>query len=139
MKKIALTSGKFALVDDEYYDKLNTHKWLYSKLGYAARYDYSAQPRRYVLMHREVISARPGQIVDHINRNRLDNTSSNLRIVTRSQNASNTNRIVKGCSYFKPYDKWMARITTNGKTKFLGYFSTQEEATAAYIKEKQQW
>lgn len=79
-------------------------------------------------------------VVDHINRNRLDNRSSNLRICDKRQNSfnrrCNSATGVKGVYFITkesvPWAKYKAGITLNGKSVHLGYFVTIEEAARAY-------
>jgi len=76
--------------------------------------------------------------VDHINRNRKNNSWKNLRIVTRTQNNGNmgisslNSSGFKGVSYNKRKDKWRAYIKKQGKQHHLGYFENKESAAKAY-------
>jgi len=78
----------------------------------------------------------PPAETDHINRDRSDNRWRNLRPATRLENAANKGLLCtntsgyRGVNWFKPYQKWMARASAGGKTKFLGYFDIPEEAAA---------
>lgn len=133
MKKIELTQGRCAVVDNEDYDRLNKFKWHYSQ-GYASNsrsVKKSLGKQGPESMHRLVLNAKEGEEVDHINRNPLDNRRKNLRIVTRSQN--NRNRGGKGYSFHKKRKKWEAQICINRKIKHLGYFSTEIDARKAYL------
>jgi hypothetical protein len=70
--------------------------------------------------------------IDHINGIKTDNRIENLRWVSRSTN--NRNRpSTKGYCWSKQMQKWMARITIDGKQKHLGFFETEAKARAAYI------
>ena len=78
------------------------------------------------------VSMDNGLDVDHIDRDKHNNSISNLRIATRSQNLHNTvNR--KGCYWCKNTNKWVARSCLNGKQKTIGYYDTEAEAYAAYV------
>lgn len=80
----------------------------------------------------------PEEMIDHINGNKLDNRFSNLRLATRSQNASNTSRRRTNSSGYKGVvkykNKWKAQITHKQKVHYLGLYDTKEEAHEAYIK-----
>ena len=74
-------------------------------------------------------------IIDHIDRNKLNNHISNLRVVTQLQNSYNTN--AKGYFYDTNRDSFRTQIAYEcGKVKFLGRFKTEEEAHKAYLAAK---
>jgi hypothetical protein len=93
-----------------------------------------AGEHKLVYLHRVILEARPGETVDHIDRDGLNNTRSNLRIVSLSTNA--WNRRTWGRSRFKGVCKdrglWRACIKTDGKTKHLGRFVTEDAAAQAF-------
>lgn len=100
MKEIQLNHGKVAFVDDEDYERLCGYKYSFSNHGYARRYckerSKNVRTSTCILMHHEIIGIPPvGLMVDHINRDRLDNRKSNLRFVTRKQNNANRKKIMK--------------------------------------------
>lgn len=134
MKKIPLTKGKFAIVDDEDYEWLSERKWHIGGSGYAVRFS----KRKCCLMHREIMKTPRGMDVDHINGNTLDNRKENLRNCTRSQNNMNRNAYRKTLSGFKGvyWDKekhlWYSRITYSGTDFRLGYFRDPVDAALAY-------
>ena len=82
-------SDKFTLISKSTANKLNgINIHFYSKnkkFPYAGVY-YNGDS---VMLHRFVMKAKKGQIVDHINGNTLDNRLENLRIVTCTQNHYN--------------------------------------------------
>ena len=85
--------------------------------------------------------AFPEGCVDHINRNRSDNRICNLREADKSENGQNkslpqSNNTHGFLGVTRDTGKWSARITTNGKTKYIGLFATPELAHAAYLEEK---
>lgn len=133
MKKIQLTQGYETLVDDKDYPGLCKFKWYFSQ-GYAKRDTYKNGKRYNFLLHRLILKPPHLLFVDHINHNGLDNQRSNLRIVTHTQNMRNC-KVFKtsktkfsGITFFKPLNKWRARITVMGKEIFLGYFTNIDEA-----------
>jgi len=78
----------------------------------------------------------PGSLeVDHINGLRDDNRRENLRLVTPAQNQHNR-RSAKGYSFHKRHKKWKAQIFLNDKNRHIGYYTTEEEARAAYLEAK---
>ncbi len=142
MKKIPLTQGYFALVDDENYVWLSRYNWCVSG-GYAVRTLYVSK-NKYTLqrMHRLILGLnyKDGKICDHINGNGLDNRQSNLRIVTSQQNSFNRKvgtgfvSAHKGVYWSSREDKWKASITIDGKFFHLGYFVDEIEAAKCYDK-----
>lgn len=79
--------------------------------------------------------------VDHIDGNRTNNRFDNLRVVTREQNCFNSAKPVTNKSGYKgvclnPTLKrpWVAQISIEGVTRNVGYYSSPEEAHAAYVK-----
>jgi hypothetical protein len=74
--------------------------------------------------------------VDHIDGNIINNDASNLRWVTRQQNAFN-NKKAKGYSFHKPTNKWRASICVNKNRIHLGMYDDEESARAAYLKGKE--
>lgn len=95
MAVIHLNDGQACLVDEADLKEVSQHKW-YCKNGYAATTYHRKGSSRTdknrnvnVSMHRLLMGAEEGQEVDHIDRNRLNNQRSNLRVVSRSQNLAN--------------------------------------------------
>lgn len=139
MKQIMLTRGLAALVDDEDYEWLSQWKWCAAKNSrsgafYAARNEKPAL----ILMHRQIMSAPRGLVVDHINHNTLDNQRANLRLVTYSQNLANRHKGQScssrflGVSWDKNAQKWRSTIIVEGQRMHLGMFSDETEAALAY-------
>lgn len=89
------------------------------------------------LVHVLVWEAHNGEVpagleLDHIDRNPLNNCISNLRLATRSANLLNSGH--KGVCLRK--NKYVTRLTVDGKTKQLGTFLTFDEAHACYLAHK---
>lgn len=149
MAYLELSHGMKATIDDEDFEFLSQWRWsrLYNKKRgtcYVVRKEpKSGKNRRLIQLHRVIVRASKGQIVDHVNHDTLDNRRQNLRIVTWSQNACNRKRKVNSTSGFKGVTlrphlgkksgrSWEARISLNGKIKSLGVFRTAEEAHEVY-------
>jgi hypothetical protein len=142
MKKIPLTQGKFALVDDSDFKWLNQWKWFALKTRhtyYAARsLHMSSGTTRPIYMHREITKPLGGLMVDHISRDGLDNRKCNLRQATGTQNQANRGRIknsksgYKGVTWNKIHNKWHTKIGHKGKTIWIGRFSCLIKAARAY-------
>ena len=139
MKKVKLTQGKYALVDDADFVRLNAFKWCCSN-GYAMRRILKLDGKSKAwFMHWEILGKpSKGFEIDHRDMNRINNQRSNLRIATTSQNRSNRGKIksntsgFKGVSWHKRDKKWQANIQVVKKLTNLGNFSTAEEAYKAY-------
>jgi hypothetical protein len=76
--------------------------------------------------------------IDHINRDKTDNSIKNLRSVTKSQNAYNMKN-VKGYTFCKRSKKYIAIIMVNYKKKHLGVFDNKEDAAKCYIENKNKY
>jgi len=142
-RKIPLTRGKYAIVDVEDYEKLKQYKWHIrggktSRTFYAVRIVGTGKNRKYINMHRVIINAPDGMVVDHINGNGLDNRKANLRLATIAENSRNRPKIRKATrSKYKGVKKvtggkrWFAVIGYNYKRIYLGSFDTEKEAASA--------
>jgi hypothetical protein len=145
---IPLPQGKFAIVDACDYEWLSRWNWWllkfpmsYGHLFYAARSAGGRLNKHTILMHREV-ARRAGlpesKEYDHIDRNGLNDSRSNLRPASRTQTRANSTKSkgkssqYKGVYWHKKAGKWMARIGVNRKMRFLGYFTDEVEAARAY-------
>ena len=139
MKRIKLTQGKYALVDDEDYEWLNKRKWHTHRSKnnyYAVRNNYTGKGAKIIQMHRQIFNTPKGMLTDHKDRDGLNNQRYNLRACTRRQNNTNVTGYGSskflGVSWSKRYGFWEAKIKINYKGKFLGYFKTELEAAIIY-------
>jgi hypothetical protein len=97
-------ANRFAKVDPEDYNLISRYSW-HLQNGYAVTKSRGKNYR----MHRLVLDQTdPLIIVDHINRDRLDNRRSNLRLYTPIQNANNrtTSRKVYAFEEWKTIGEW---------------------------------
>lgn len=105
--------------------------------GYVTGYYYHR--RRHgglIKLHRLLVAAPDDKVVDHINRNPLDNRKCNLRICTRAENNQNLNGArkhsqtgIRNVSIDKKTGKFSVRVGVGGKSLYLGTFNTVSEAT----------
>lgn len=137
MKKIPLTQGQFALVDDKDYLGLSKFKWCANK-DKNTFYVRRKKEGRVIRMHREILSAPPSMHVDHIDGNGLNNQRNNIRLCTSQENARNR-RVghksiseYKGVAWSHASRKWAAHIKVHGKQVHLGYFFCLMKAVKAY-------
>jgi hypothetical protein len=134
-----------ALIDDADYELVSRyrwHAWEVQRPGgrvdgpYAAAATRQGGRKTSVLMHK-LITGHP--ITDHANGDGLDNRRANLRLATTVQNGYNRRSQTghssqyKGVTWHKQRRKWQACIKVDGKNRYLGIFSSEEEAAAAYV------
>jgi hypothetical protein len=139
-KEILLSQGKIATIDDEDYLWVNQWKWYFDG-RYAVRKihfrdgDGNRECIK-IYLHRAIIQPIPEYVVDHIDRDTLNNSRKNLRVVTYSQNGMNSGskrgRNYKGAYFCNTKKKWAAKITLNRKPIWLGHFKSKKEAIKAY-------
>lgn len=144
MKEIQLTQGKFALVDDDDYERLSQFKWQATKASakhvwYAGSNFKTEEGSRWLRMHRLIMKATRGQDVDHIDGNGLNNTKANLRVCRHQDNMRNRRPMIgrnqfKGVYFEKDgrQQPWRAHIKCDGKQRRIGRFSSAEDAATAY-------
>lgn len=141
---IKLTKGSIAIVDQIDGD-LAGYNWRLSSQGYAVR----TNGKRRLCMHREIVERKigrklePDEFVDHIDRDRLNNVRSNLRIADprhQSMNKSKsktyrgkpTSSIYKGVSFCRRTGKWQSSIQVDHESFHLGTFDNEIEAAEIY-------
>ncbi len=97
--------------------------------------------QRALLLHRVAYELYTNEllgsfVIDHIDRNKLNNKFSNLRKVSRKENNQNLAKRKSNKSgavgiYQLPSGKWRAQIRVKGKNHHIGCFNTIEEAIEA--------
>lgn len=123
----------YTLVDVADFERVNAHRWCY-RVGYARRHVRSEDGKyRPIHLHRFLMGDPPPDVlVDHMNRNTLDNRRCNLRLATRKINQQNvpaTGRSPhRGVYLHKASGLWHARAVIDGRTHSLGYFHDEDEA-----------
>jgi hypothetical protein len=132
---IPLTQSQVAMVDPEDYDELMKRRWTLNR-NRGNLYAIRRVKRRQILMHRVIMNAPDGMVVDHIDGNGLNNCKSNLRICTREQNRYNTRprggmSHFKGVTYRKSVDKYTAVIGYKRDKFEIGEFDDPLDAARA--------
>jgi hypothetical protein len=142
MREIPLTQGKVAIIDDEDYELVMSMRWrlfkdhgnLYAK----ANLKLPNGKKTTIRMHRLILNAPEGLMVDHKNGDGLNNQKNNIRLVEQWQNACNqgirkSNRTgFKGIVVAQNGKSYYAVITANKTVTKLGKFKTLEDAARAY-------
>ena len=140
MKRIKLSQGKFALIDDEDFYRVSKHKWSAGKYARDTWYAKTMINGKFVQMHRFILNPSDDQLTDHKNHNGLDNRRRNIRVCETWQNQANRIKRSKASSRFKGVHwqtarkVWIAKIKRNGIAKHLGNFHDEIEAAIAYNK-----
>lgn len=117
--------------DLEDYDMIKDYTWSEGKEGYiVAKFANGCEYK----LHRLIMNCSDDMIVDHINHNLSDNRKTNLRICTFSQNnmnrklSKNNTSGTTGVYQSKKTNKWIAKITINHRTIYLGSYDDLNEA-----------
>jgi hypothetical protein len=127
-------AGKFALVDDDDFERVLKIRWNINKNGYVYNKSHNV-----LIMSRFILNINdPKILVDHIDHNKLNNQKENLRLANKAEN--NRNKLIsstKTSSKFKGVFKldnfkYLASIGYNYKQIHIGIFSTEEDAARAY-------
>ena len=145
--QIELTRGLVAVIDDEDAELVlaNPRSWaaVAGRRKHVPEVFYAIRSRdkayKHLLMHRLILDAPDHLEVDHIDGDGLNNRRSNLRLATKSQNASNR-RVIKpgkssqyrGVCWNKKAGLWQASAHANRKGVYLGVFEREEDAAVAY-------
>ncbi len=121
------------LIDSDDFEKISQSTWHKDSTGYPATIRNGEHKR----CHQVVMGNAPkGLVTDHINRNRLDNRKSNLRIVTPRENCLNRTKVqrVRNSIYHrkgKRHDSYKVEIHDKEKrTTYIGSYRTYEEAVS---------
>lgn len=125
-------AGKRVIVDDTDFREFGETPWFYDKNGYVYN-------RHVGKLHRLIMGAKKGEVVDHKNHDILDNRRCNLRLCTKQNNSWNMLVSEKGTSRFKGVclqygksDRWTAQIHLDDKKLHIGLYASEEDAARAY-------
>lgn len=133
--EIISKNGVIIKIDEEDYEKLKHISWYAHENRVRGKVD-----NKWWGMHNYILNTR--RLIDHIDRNALNNRKSNLRIANKSKNAMNSKLKsdntsgIKGVSWSTEKQKWHVYININGKRKFLGYYTDLKVAAEIRIVEE---
>lgn len=142
MRRIKLTRGKYAIVDNDDYTLVSNWKWYAAqqpKTFYAARSARVNGKKVTIWMHRVINETPKNKFTDHINGRGLDNRRQNLRDASHRENMLNNTRHKIGSSKYRGVSwhigskAWIAQITVDSKNNWIGSFRTEKAARDAYI------
>lgn len=135
MREIILTNGMISLCDDEDYDRLVSYTWSFNRNSNSSGY----AKNNIGYMHHLLFTVPSGYVVDHRDRNGLNNQRYNLRQATRQQNQWNAVPPLSRSGYIgvylRPSGKYQSLICDRDKRKIhLGTFTNIQDAARAYDK-----
>jgi len=133
---VALTQGRFGMVEARDFKRLSRYKWcvsLCTRKYYARR----RSKGKTIFMHREIMRPPKNMVVDHVEGNGMNNCRSALRVCTRLENGHNSkpsgrSSRFKGVSYNDALDTWEAAICIDSEMVSIDHFDTEIEAARAY-------
>jgi hypothetical protein len=148
MKRVPLSQGMHAAVDDHRFDEIISmgrwHAyWNPESFTFYARRNGKwlggGVREKPILLHRVIRGAPDGIDVDHEDGDGLNCQGENLRLASPSQNAANARAVksggysrYKGVTWIKRLGRWYAQIGYHGRKYYLGLHDTEEEAAFAY-------
>ena len=142
MRKIPLSNGMVALIDDADYESVSRHRW-HAERRRNTWYARASINGKKLYMHRFIMNPSADVKIDHKDREGLNCQRSNLRSASISKNLFNQSRRkthagrpclseYKGVSFFVPGRNWRAYIGLNGKSLALGCYKNEIDAARAY-------
>lgn len=137
--EVPLRNGEFAIVDKADEELVRGFNWFLGSNGYV----YADRGRWRIAIHRLIAGPADHEKVDHVNGNRMDNRTANLRIANSAQNGANRgpSRLksgkssrFKGVSWSNTKQRWLVYVHHMGKTRYIGRYTDEVEAAKAYNK-----
>lgn len=119
--------------DKQDFDLIKDHSWSLTN-GYPSSFIKG----KFIYLHRLVLNPKTGELIDHINGNKLDNRKENLRLCTNQQNTFNSKKQkncsskYKGVCWDKNKNKWLSQIRINEKHVQIGRYKNEIDAAKAY-------
>jgi len=139
-----LSKGQECVIDIEDMEIVAKHKWcatMHSGSYYVKTSWYKGKGNSVegIELQLFLLGRVVGKMVDHRDRDTLNNTRSNLRHVTRAENSLNSKKRKGSASSYigvtlEPNKKWRARVVGAGPDENVGYFKNEHEAGIARAK-----
>lgn len=131
---------KIMKVDYDDWQKFKDLKWILNSKGYCRRHvpATNINKRKNQYFHRAILNITDSTIIiDHINRDSLDNRQANLRKTSIQINRLNSKLNSNNTSGFRGVSKnkigtYRASLRVNNKTLNLGDYKTAEEASKVH-------
>ena len=133
-----------ALIDAEDWHKVSPYRWraYTSKQNKNNPYCQNRSSGKTVYLHRFIVGAKYGQVVDHINKNSLDCRKSNLRICTPAENSANRRKAngptkygktskYYGVSFCRTRQKYVSAFRYRS-VRYSRYFSNEVDAALQF-------
>ncbi|MDA3856225.1 MAG: HNH endonuclease [Candidatus Woesearchaeota archaeon] len=121
-------TGEFFIDEESLLQVIKQHWRINTKTGYCVTHGATGY------LHTFLLKAENGEIIDHIDRNKVNNRLSNLRSVPQRFNninytiqKNNTTGFI-GLTYLKASNKYVVKINIDGVNKNIGSYSPIEEA-----------
>lgn len=134
---IPLTQGHYTWVDQTDAAWACESSWYFSN-GYARRAIWDGQQYHWEYLHRALLNAPDGAVVDHINHDKLDNRRANLRLLTNAANVdhrrganSNSSTGARGVFWDRRRQAYFVQRATKGQRAWAGYFTQLADAVEA--------
>lgn len=120
-----------AIIDLDDVEKCKPYKWVIRTDGYVS----TKMDGKGIKLHRFIANTSKGMHTDHVNRNKLDNRKSNLRICTQSENNKNKNTYKNNLTGRRGvelrWNKFLVYLTYNGVKNYIGMFENFNDAVLA--------
>lgn len=146
VKEIPLQNGMVALVDDEDFERVSQFNWYISgvtetNFTVETTVQLENKRRKKVYLSRFLLGVENrDDVVVFKDKNPLNLQKVNLYVTdkktrsqTRRSNRKSTSKY-KGVCWNKSNNKWLVQIKIDGKSKYLGNFTCEDEAARAYNK-----
>lgn len=134
--RVFFGSGSSFICDAQDLPLVQRHTWYLNRNGYARNTEG-------IYFHRLVLGNPDGFVIDHVNRDTLDNRKSNLRVCQPRDNSHNMKMFSTNSSghtgVYRKRDKYVAEIIVDYKKIYLGAFANYEDACNAYDSAKSQY